>query len=78
MTTPNWQPPETAPRDGTVFLADFGWPWAVAAAWSSESVNWACAMPAAEYFGDGCVDRYFENEREDADSLRRWMPMPEL
>lgn len=73
-----WEIPETAPKDGTVILADFGWPWPVPAAYSTHDENWVTALLQMCPMEGGGTDTYFENEYEQGAKLKRWMPMPDL
>lgn len=75
MLTEIWLDGDSAPRDGTVFLGDFGWSWAVSTVWSEVDGKWVYALPQADPTGS---DRYFENEWEESENLRRWSPIPEL
>lgn len=72
-----WQPAETAPRTGAVFLADMGWPWACLVCWNPAMQQWVCAMQSANIC-NGEDDPYFENEYEKPAELQRWMPLPDL
>lgn len=70
---------EEAPHDGTMILADFGWPWLVPAAWSRMSCTWAVATynASAETLKSTEVhDCWWEFETEDNRNLKGWMPMP--
>lgn len=69
-------PPETAPRDGTMILGDFGWPWLVLAAWNAHDEQWVLALMQACPMTSGKIDVWFENERETADSLLAWVAIP--
>jgi hypothetical protein len=68
-----WNPPATAPTDGTCILANFGWPWAVVAIWCPATNQWAIAQlsPCTEEEGRG-----WETEWEYDSSLIGWLPMP--
>jgi hypothetical protein len=71
--------PETAPHDGTMILADFGWPWLVPAAWSRMSCTWAVATynASAETVTSTDVhDCWWEFEAEDNRDLKGWTPIP--
>ena len=72
-----WQPPETAPRDGTQFLGDFGWPWPCPAVWHEINGDWVISVLQAGDF-HGKPDYYFETDSERLHELRRWLPMPDL
>ena len=73
-----WQPANTAPGDGTIILADFGWPWPVCAAWNTHDFKWNCCVLNAQGMANGTTDIWFENEQEDAKQLKKWMPLPKL
>jgi predicted HAD superfamily Cof-like phosphohydrolase len=73
----DWQSPETAPRDGTQFLGDFGWPWPCPAVWNAINGDWVIAVLQAGDV-DGKPDYYFETDSERPHNLKRWLPMPEL
>lgn len=72
-----WLIPETAPKDGTLFLGDFGWPVALMTTWDAYGEEWTYAMPQTCQMEDGGDNRYFETETE-RDGLRAWMPLPKL
>ena len=65
-------PPETAPKDGTLILADFGWPWLSVTAWNELSQKWT----TASFQSDGTGDTWFETEWENDADLAGWMPLP--
>lgn len=67
--------PSTAPKDGTQFLGDFGYPWLQAAAWCAASEDWAVATMQASHDNND-RDVWFETEYEQPSALRGWMPMP--
>jgi hypothetical protein len=69
-------PPETAPRDGSVFLAAVGWPWLLPCMWCEVSARWAVATPQACGTGTD-VDRWWECDYETDEALTGWLPMPE-
>jgi hypothetical protein len=70
MTT--LQPPETAPKDGSLILADFGWPWLVPTAWNKLNLEWA----TASFQSDSIGDTWFETEWERESDMTGWMPIP--
>lgn len=70
--------PETAPRDGTQIIGDFGWPWPCVAAWDEYDEYWVVCLLQKSPMQDGPLNTYFEVETEGRDQLRRWMPMPKL
>lgn len=72
----NLHPPETAPKNGTVILGDFGYPWLVPAAWNSYDERWAITIVQSSPL-DGKDDTWFETEWETESALAGWMPMPE-
>jgi Lar family restriction alleviation protein len=74
----SWQSPETAPRDGTLILGDFGWPWPNVAVWDEYDGQWCIATLQAGPMVDGPTNSWIETDTERRDSLRRWMEMPTL
>ena len=69
-------PPETAPRDGSVFLADIGWPWLLPCMWCDRPGKWSVATPQACTAGRE-ADRWWESDWEAEDALTGWLPVPE-
>lgn len=62
--------PENAPKDGSMFLADFGWGRLMPTAWCKIEQTWIT-------FRLKRTDKtYFENQEESIDFLRGWMPIP--
>ena len=74
----NWQPAETAPRDGTPILADMGWPWACYAVFDPYDEHWVYATVQASPMKDGPTNYWLETETENHGELKRWMPLPKL
>ena len=70
-----WLPPETAPKNETCIIANFGWPWPVMAIWCFVQEEWAIAQLAPCSEDDG---RGWETEWEKGSSLLGWMPLPSL
>lgn len=70
--------PETAPRDGTVILGHFGYPWLMAATWNEVTDQWAVAELQADLYDGQWNDRYFATEYLPPKDLLGWLPMPEL
>lgn len=71
-----WLSAESAPKDGTQFLADVGFPWLVMACWSEAEEQWMYAsFQVSDY--QGKKDPSYETEWEDEDGLKRWQPLPE-
>lgn len=70
-----WLPPEIAPRDGSVILADTGYPWPVLAAWSEYAENWVTTELQASVC-EGKADPAWVTEHED--ELLGWMELPEV
>jgi hypothetical protein len=72
---------ETAPHDGTMILADFGWPWLIPAAWSRMSGTWQVAVynaSAETVTRTEVYDCWWEFETEDNRDLKGWMPIPPI
>lgn len=71
-------PPETAPKDSTVFLGHFGLPWFVPTVYCKADKKFCHAdLQIDLYEGEWC-DAYFENEYEHEIALLGWIPMPSL
>ena len=67
----NWISAETAPKDGTPFLAVFyNWSGVVMARWNKADNQWIAATPQTD--GAECMDNYFENEWFDEQDLKVW------
>jgi hypothetical protein len=74
----DWQSPETAPRDGTQIIGDFGWPWPLPTVWDEYDEKWAVCYLQRCPMANGRSNTYFEMDTEPDKNLRRWMPMPVL
>jgi hypothetical protein len=74
----NWRLPETAPKDGTIILADFGWPWPFVAVWNNYDEKWSTVALNAQTMYNKKMDFWFENEQEPTECLKYWMPLPKL
>ena len=69
--------PADAPRDGTVILGAFGWPWLLPAMWCAYSETWVTANVVSERI-HGKKSAGWENGTENHSSMTGWIPMPEL
>lgn len=71
---------DDAPRDGTMILGDFGWPWMVPASWDADSERWAVAMwnASALHEQQEITETWWESDHEQRGSLRGWMPFPKI
>lgn len=78
MKSPAWRKPETAPKDGTAFLAHLGYPWPVVALWNGYTGQWVYASTQIGMVDGKWNDAYFENEYEPVGALKGWMPLPEI
>jgi hypothetical protein len=72
----SWKSPESAPKDGTLILADVGLPWAVVAVWNTCIGKWSYANLQACEMANNTLDTYFENETDT--TIKGWLPMPQL
>ena len=66
------------PKDGSMFIADIGYPFPVVIAWNAYNKNWVFANYQINMIDGEYNDPYFETEREAEDGINRWMPLPEL
>ena len=73
-----WQPSDTAPKDGTMIIADFGWHQPSLAVWNDIDKNWVTATLNTQEMPDEKIDYWFENERVAFYDLEYWMPLPKL
>ena len=73
-----WLDPDTAPKDGTPILGDFGWPWPVYAVWDQYDEQWVVVTVQASPMKDGQINSWFETDTENAGQLKRWTPLPSL
>lgn len=73
-----WLPPESAPRDGTPFLGDFGWPWACFAVWDEHDQHWCIATVQRSPMETGPDNTWLECDTEDPPNLRQWHPLPNI
>lgn len=69
-------PPETAPKDGSLFLGDFGWPQLLPTMWNSHDQKWNVALPQIQEMAPYADDNYFENEQQDPGDLKGWIEWP--
>jgi hypothetical protein len=74
----HWRSPETAPRNGTQIIGDFGWPWPLPCAWDEYDEEWVVCVLQCCPMVDGSNNTYFETDIEREKNLLRWMPMPVL
>lgn len=73
----NWQSPDKAPKDGTLILGDFGWPWLCYACWNEVEGQWSVSVKQINLVGGKC-DPYFETNREKHKDLKMWLPVPDI
>lgn len=76
ITAASMNAPETAPQDGNVILADFGYPWIFAATWNAHDDKWCAATLSAQEMENGKTDTWFENEYYKHSEMIGWLPMP--
>lgn len=70
-----WQTQETAPKDGTLIIGDFGWPWPLVTCWNDHEQAWVVATLQVNQV-NAVLDPYFESDYER--KLKRWQPMPDM
>ena len=70
-------PPETAPKNGAIILAEFGDGRLMPAMWCFYSNVWVKAVPTVEVVTEvPTYERYFENQSEQLTKIRGWLPIP--
>ena len=77
----DWKCAETAPKDGTLFLANLGYPWPLICAWCSVNEEWVYSFPQIDVaWSDENMNGapYFESDWAKESKLRSWMPLPEV
>ena len=74
----DWKIPQTAPKDGSMILADFGWPYPVLAAWNGHQMDWSIATQQVQPVDGVWNDTYFETDWEQDSDLKRWVALPSL
>ena len=72
------QPPDTAPKDGTLIMADFLHRAPVTALWNGHEQQWVAASVNANLINGEWKDMYFENEYHEHSELIGWLPLPEI
>ena len=69
-------PPESAPKDLTVFLGEFGWCYLLPTVWNPHDEKWVTATVQACGMDSGHDDVYFSSETERECDLKGWLPLP--
>lgn len=69
--------PETAPRDGSAFIGNFGLG-SQLATWNEPSKKWAVAVLDVGLFQGQWNDASFLVDWHDEDELIAWIPLPEI
>ena len=72
-----WLNPNSAPKDGTLILGDFGFLWALPAVYSPASESWCYATLQTDANCE-TPDFYLETDHEPHSALKQWMPMPKI
>ena len=70
--------PETAPKDGTIFLANIGLPWYVMCCWNGALKKWSFVSPQTGMFQGKLDDTYFETEWDKETALITWIELPPI
>ena len=71
-----WLPAASAPKNGSPFLADFGYPWPSICSWSEANKQWAVADFNIGMLEGQWIDPYFETDWEKPEALLGWMMTP--
>jgi len=66
------------PKDGTVFLGCWGYPWPSMMAYNSVDDDYSIAIVEAQEYTDGTSDVWFENESCKESEITAWMELPEV
>jgi len=66
-----------APKDGSIILGAFGWPWLLPAVWCEFSQEWVTITKTSEALHQ-TISRGWEMGCEKHSALLGWLPMPEL
>jgi hypothetical protein len=70
-------PPETAPKNGAIILAEFGDGRLMPAMWCFYSKVWVIAMPTVDVVtAIPTYERFFLNETEEPNRIRGWLSIP--
>lgn len=77
-TNQEWLTPKTAPKDGSIIIGDFGYPWPLLAIWNGYDEKWSTVSLNAQVMEGDKIDYWFENEPATMDELKCWMPLPKL
>lgn len=70
-----WRSAEAAPKDGSLFLADMGWPWPCLVCWNEYEGKWIYPNMQINRV-DGKYDPYFDTEYCKLKELKRWSHLP--
>ena len=76
MSEQTWLPGESAPKDGSVFLADIGYIQTVTCSWNAHEKKWVFAVLQRNMIDGEHNDTYFENEYATEAELISWMELP--
>lgn len=71
-----WNPPDTAPRDMSSFLANVGMPWPVLAVWNEVQGQFCTTELQVDMYQGVYNDTYFQCEYYNPDQVLGWMLLP--
>jgi hypothetical protein len=72
----DWITDRPPPKDGSAFLADVGWPWAVVAAWNRPENQFVYARLDIDLFMGIWDDTSFVNEYAQPKEITAWAALP--